>query len=328
MKMKYFGIDIGNHSTKSKNTVITSGFEGPYNAKPTIADKYLLFQDKYYIPSTTILAYQKDKTTNERAIVLALMSIAEEIIYTCSKVKKNSPPLSKSEVQAKIDKYNKIALGIGLPPTHYTESQVKKNIDYFNLYMGNGISFVYADYKFNLKLEVCRVYPQAGAGAINATRIASFPSYFVIDIGGYTVDTIFFEDGKPSGHWSSKEKGVLTLYKSIIDTCTMEFEITLDSRIIETVLKGGQTILEDDVKETIFQRTKQHAEDIINTLKESGIEFKAYPCFFMGGGSLLLKKYIETNPIISKNGLFFIEDTKANAAGYTIFIKDEIQATL
>jgi len=323
--MLYLGIDVGNFDTKSQNTVIPSGYEGPFTSKPPIAKQYLMYNGNYYIPTTTRFPYLKDKTTNERALFLTLMSIGSELIYKFSKVKSDEQPRTKEEIQYMISSVTEIALGVGLPPNHYTSKFVSKLITYYNNYMQEGISFEYNGFIFNFSLKNCKVYPQGGAGAVCINKITSFPAYFIVDIGGYTVDTIFFENNTPSGKWSSKEKGIITLYDDIIDKVAMEHDMTIDARNIESVLKEEKNILSAEVKETIKSMTQHHADTILNTLKESGIEFKAYPCLFMGGGSLLLKPYIIKNPLISKEGIHFISDNKANAIGYARLLKADLK---
>lgn len=310
------GVDVGNYDTKSQNTVIPSGYDGPYTAKPPIAQNYLMYDGKYYLPRSTRFAYQKDKTTSDRALLLTLMSIANEIIFTASKVDKDSKPKRPEEIQSAISTVKTVSLAVGLPPSHYTKTRVMNLIGYYEKYMKNGIEFIYNDYKFNFYMDKCNVLPQGGAGAMLVNKITKYPSYYIIDIGGYTVDTIFYVDYTTAEKWSSKEKGILTLIEEIIDRVTMEHDVTLDARLIEAVLKGENTIIPDAAKKTIYEMTKSYCDSIINILKESGIEFKAYPCLFMGGGSMLLKEFILNNPLINKDGIHFVNDNKANAIGY------------
>ena len=74
--MLYLGIDVGNSDTKSENTTFPSGYEGPYSSRPAIVNEYLELNGKYFIPTTDRLFYLKDKTADDRCIVLTLMAIA------------------------------------------------------------------------------------------------------------------------------------------------------------------------------------------------------------------------------------------------------------
>ena len=79
--MFYLGIDVGNYDTKSQHTTTPSGYDGPTPEKPLLAEEYLCYNGQYYVSTTTRFAYEKDKTRNERALILTLFAIANEIEF-------------------------------------------------------------------------------------------------------------------------------------------------------------------------------------------------------------------------------------------------------
>ena len=320
--MFYLGIDVGNYDTKSQHTTTPSGYDGPTPEKPLLAGEYLCLNGQYYVPTSSRFAYEKDKTRSERALVLTLFSIAKEIHYAVSKSRTD---LEHEDVQRLIGNIKEIALGVGLPPTHYTNARIDELKTYYKKFLGNGITFTWNDYEFNLTLKAIGVYPQGGAAASapDNTFRKKYPTYYIIDIGGYTVDIVKFTNNQIDGRWTSKEEGMLILYDDIISKAQMNFDITLDNDIIEDVLSEQDTILEQVLLDFIKTKTKEHADRIIDIVRQLGVEFKAYPVAFTGGGSLMLKENILENPLINQKAVIFLPDPCANAKGYARFIKEE-----
>lgn len=56
--------------------------------------------------------------------------------------------------------------------------------------------------------------------------------------------------------------------------------------------------------------------DLLNSIRERGIDTKSTYAIFIGGGAVLLKKFIEKADRLGK--YMFIEDLRANAKGYEI----------
>lgn len=323
--MLYLGIDVGNSDTKSENTTFPSGYEGPYSSRPAIVNEYLELNGKYFIPTTDRLFYLKDKTADDRCIVLTLMAIAKELINKYSKPENST----KESVQESISRVTEIALGAGLPMAHYKKNYIDDLIAYYIGYMGKHIEFSYDGYQFSFRMSVCKVYPQGGAAAVcKANKIAaSFNTYYVIDIGGYTVDVALIENGVPSKKRLSLELGIITLYDSIIEKVQTECDISIDSDVVQSVLKGEKTILPDKAINIITELTNKHANTILNALRQQKILFDSHPSLFVGGGSVLLKGAILKNPMIKKDAVQFITDTRANAKAYARLLKMECSAS-
>lgn len=321
--MFILGIDVGNYDTKSQHTTAPSGFEGPTPEKPLLASEYLEVDGKYYIPTTERFAYEKDKTRSDRCLILTLFSIAKEIYFSVSKSREN---LSHEEVQMLINNVKEIALGVGLPPEHYTKARIDELTTYYKKFLRNGIRFVWNDYEFNITMKACRVYPQGGSAATEPENIfrVKYPAYFVIDIGGYTVDIIKFKDNQINGKWTSKEEGVLIMFDDIISKVQMNFDITLDNTLLEDILLGKETILPKEVLSFIYESVQKHSNSIIDIARQLGVKFKAYPVLFGGGGSLLLHDFILNNNLINQNATIFLSDPCANAKGYGRLLKQEL----
>lgn len=68
-------------------------------------------------------------------------------------------------------------------------------------------------------------------------------------------------------------------------------DMRIEDEHISAVLSGQDTILPDDVKQTICGATKLHAQDILNQLRELQVDLRSNPAVFIGGGSLLLRPF-------------------------------------
>lgn len=319
------GVDVGNYDTKSQHTITPSGYKGPFSTLPPIADEWLSYNGGFYIPTTSRFPYEKDKTESERCVVLSLFAIAKEIIY---KVKKERKDASSTEIQNHIKNIDHITLGVGLPPAHYTEARVSALTDYYMSHLAKMTKFSYSGYQFILRMTECFVYPQGGAGAVDKDNSfkSEYDSYFVVDIGGYTVDLLKFTNGRIDGVWASKEEGIITIFDEIIEKAKTEHDITLDYHAIESVLSGKKSILEISHPETvqcIREEAQTKVDHLIDSIHQSGVEFSIYPCAFMGGGSLLLKDNILNNSMINEKTVVFIQDPCANAKAYEVFAEAE-----
>lgn len=66
--------------------------------------------------------------------------------------------------------------------------------------------------------------------------------------------------------------------------------------------------------ETITGATKQHASNILNQLRELQVDLRSNPAIFVGGGSILLRPFLENSPMVMRCS--FVDSPNANALGY------------
>lgn len=307
-----YGVDVGNHDTKTAHTSLISGYNA-YTSKPEMCQEYLKLNDIYYVPTSKRFAYKMDKTEDEQALVLTLLGIAKESIFRINRNK----VLTRNEQQSVINKITDINLGTGVPPMHCNMLS-KKTREYYEEYLKDTVSFEYNGFDFNLKAKNIFVFPQAYAAINNnkkCTFVTKYPKVYVVDIGGFTVDVLTIINGQPDlSIVASKQLGVLKLYQQIQNEVLRLKGYELDDFMIESVLLNKPHSLQPDVVELIQKHAAKWSDNIISTLREMGIEFQAYPSVFLGGGSLLFKKTINKNSIVGLHE--FINDVNANARGY------------
>lgn len=311
------GVDVGNYDTKTQSTVTPSSFAA-YERDQLIAEEALTFGGKYYIPTNERDNQEKDKTQSEHALVMTLFGIAKEIISQVSR--EGELP---SAIQRKVDDVRRIRLGVGLPVGFYSELSQKTH-RYYAQTFENGVCFGYkgkmtgGNYVyFNLMVDKIGVYPQDVIGIIRNPRLTipqATSDYYIIGIGGGTLDLIPMSDGPQVQKCVSLAMGTTEMYKAIGSRLQQNGYGEKDYRMIENVLLGKRTFISEEERRMIVSETKIYADKIINNLQNRGLKLNDYPSVFIGGGALLLRKYFEESGAFIKTE--FVENTRENAICY------------
>ena len=146
-------------------------------------------------------------------------------------------------------------------------------------------------------------------------KIAEYSKVITVDIGGFTLDYLLIRGGKPDlSVCDSLEKGVIRLYNDIASRINSEQDILLDDTDIDRIIQGEKTDFYGEVIRIVEDMTKTYVDDILGTLRERGLDLKTSCVVFIGGGSLLLRKYLEHSGKIGR--CIFVEDICANTKGY------------
>ena len=98
-----------------------------------------------------------------------------------------------------------------------------------------------------------------------------------------------------------------------------EYDMLCEESDIDAVLKNEQTVFSDAIINFIRDSARKFVADMIDQLRERGIDLKTSTAIFAGGGSLLLKEYIEADERIVSS--IVIDSIAANAKGYEILYK-------
>ena len=309
------GIDVGNSDTKSAHTSTPSGIKESPTLPPETSE-YLLYEGKYYIPSFDRMAYRMDKTVDDLCLALTLIAISKEVLFRAPEGK---------DPREYISRIDKVHLGVGLPPMHY--SMLKdKTIEYYKSTMSGGIVYEYSGYTFSFALDVCKVFPQDYTAVMTDKKSFELVRRFIdsrvyaIDIGGITVDYIPIIKGKPDMLGAdSIELGINKMFDAIIQQIFIKTGHRVGYDAIENVLNKKETILPEDIKELIIREAEKWTNNIVDVLKQKGMDLWAYPAIFLGGGSKILKPFLKSNSSIMNSE--FIPSANANAKAYTSAVK-------
>ena len=288
-------IDHGNHACKSIHFNFVSGL-AQHSVRPPMADEVLEYNGEFWTLSGQRLPYRRDKTRDESFFILTLFAIAKELAFAGS--------LPSAE---------KIDLAVGLPPEHYGLLKDKFR-DYFK--RNQSVQFIYNDKPITIMIRDVFVYPQAFAAiAPQKCQLKHHLRLFLVDIGGYTTDVLLLRQGKPDMQFCrSLETGVITMNNDIIRRVGALHDMQIEDEHISAVLAGKETILPEEVKDTIRKSAEQHAINILNQLRELKVDLRSNPAVFIGGGSALFRDYLEKSPLVASAS--FVESVNANAIGY------------
>ena len=288
-------IDHGNHACKTVHFNFVSGL-AQHSVRPPMADEVLEYNGEFWTLSGQRLPYRRDKTRDESFFILTLFAIAKELA--------NAGPLPSAE---------KVDLAVGLPPEHYGLLKDKFR-DYFN--RNQSVQFIYNDKPITIMIRDVFVYPQAFAAiAPQKCQLKHHLRLFLVDIGGYTTDVLLLRQGKPDMQFCrSLETGVITMNNDIIRRVGALHDMQIEDEHISAVLAGKETILPEEVKDTIRKSAEQHAINILNQLRELKVDLRSNPAVFIGGGSALFRDYLEKSPLVASAS--FVESVNANAIGY------------
>ena len=297
------GIDHGNYAVKTREFDFVSGL-AEHTVKPPMTDEILEYQGKYWTLSGKRLSYMRDKTQDDRFFILSLFAIAKEL-----------------EKRGKYVPMEKIQLAVGLPPEHYGLLRERFG-EYFK---DRGmLEFMYGGKPYRIFIDRVMVFPQAYAAVIQkSSLIVKTVRVFVIDIGGYTTDVLLLRNGKPDLQFCrSLETGIITMNNEIVRKVGALHDMRIEDEHISAVLGGKEIILPEEIKNTIREEAKFHAKEILDQLRELQVDLRANPAIFIGGGSILLKPFLEQSPLVVQAD--FIEDCHANAIGYEMLAENQM----
>ena len=288
-------IDHGNSAIKTVHHTFVSGL-AEHSVRPPMSEEVIEYNGSFWTLSGQRLPYCQDKTRDDRFFILTLFAIAKEMTHTgaCNSVER-------------------VHLAVGLPPEHYGILK-DKFAQYFK--RNESIHFVYNDHPFTIMIGKVFVYPQAYAAiAPQKSQLNHHLRVFLIDIGGYTTDVLLLKNGKPDMQFCrSLESGVITMNNDVVRRVGALHDMQIEDEHINAVLCGKETILPEEVKQTIREAAEQHAKDILDKLRELKVDLRSNPAYFIGGGSILFREYLDRSPLVAK--AYYVENPNANAVGY------------
>lgn len=257
----------------------------------------LKYEDKYYQISDQRIPYRRDKTEDDRFFILTLFGIANEI----------------EAAGAYVPGVMRVQLAVGLPPAHYG-AQCQKFIGYFS--RRGVVSFTCRDKPYSILIDDVACYPQSYAAAASfLSSLVTVPLALVVDIGGYTMDFIRIKRGEGDlAACDSLENGVIMLYNKITSKVRSAHDILLSELEIDAILSGQRVQGLQEVTPVVERCAREFVSDLLSALRERQLELRAGPVIFVGGGAILLKRYIEESGKVAYP--LFVEDIRANVKGY------------
>ena len=90
--------------------------------------------------------------------------------------------------------------------------------------------------------------------------------------------------------------------------------ISLTTAQIESVLRGDASSLLDEVKSIIHTQADKYVQSLLSAITECGLDTRAMPTIFLGGGAALLKRRVPPTNALCRP--FILDDVSLNAKGY------------
>jgi len=295
-----FGLDNGNKCIKTSEGYISEAGFIKSNNEPISTSNLLIYEGKFYSIGSSRLGVQMDKTVNQDAFILSLPAIADAI--------------NKAQVEGEVD----VILGVGLPIVNYGTLK-KKFREYF---LRQDIKFNFNKKDYAINIVDCRTYPQGYSALITVFNSYKNLLCNVIDIGGYTIDFFRVENGIIDiKSCYSLPDGIITLIANVQQEL-LKMNIRLTEGQVQDIIAGKEPVIfEVDVKEMVEVFAKDYTENILSKIQEYGFEFRN-ATVFTGGGSMLLKRYIEESSRVKYADFL---DQFANARGYKILLEQELR---
>ncbi|WP_085522476.1 ParM/StbA family protein [Tuberibacillus sp. Marseille-P3662] len=283
------------------------------------------------------------KSEEDQTLVMLLASMALDAVKPENKQVFNR---SNQVVEANY------TLGTGLPLREVKEG---KDVGYRSQLLGSvhQVEFLvtpkYQGLKVNIKLDEVKIYPEGFAAFINLVMDNNLniinkdlidKQILIQDIGGLSTDIAVIrnrnvDDDKAQGY----NLGVSEALETIRDEINKKHGVELDSRrdVVDIItkkndrnhimVKGSRTSVHDITDRVLLELAKKQYRHLRNTWQRNS---QTEICYFVGGGSSVLKDYIKTlNNSLDGFNIDFFEDEKESiwmmANAYYKLISEFIQ---
>ena len=289
------GVDHGYAAMKTVHFTFPSGLVA-YEHEPYTQKDVLEYGGRYYVVGSGRQPLQKDKTGTEDYYLLSLAAIAKELEY------RGIEPSCCS-----------IVLAAGLPLTSFGRDK-KKFRDYL-LRGSSPVLFRYEGREYAVRITDVKLFPQGYAAVLTQSGLLDEPSVIVADIGGWTVDLMRLDNRIPNAATCrSMELGMIRCIDEISEQVRRALGVSLTAAQIESVLRGDASSLSDEIKTIIHTQAGCYIQSVFSAMLESGLDIRAMPTVFLGGGAALLKRHGSSINALCRP--YILDDVNLNAKGY------------
>ena len=288
------GVDHGYYAMKTTHCAFPTGLV-EYEHEPYTQKDVLEYGGKFYVVGTSRQPLQKDKTRTEDYYLLTLAAIAKELEY------RQAGPVTT------------VHLAAGLPLTSFGRDKRK-----FKEYLfrdGQAVTFRYEWTAYTVTIERVSLFPQGYAAVLTQQELLDEPSVIVADIGGWTVDLMRLDNRIPNASaCRSLELGMIRCLDEIAEQIRRALGLSMTAAQIESVLRGEVSSVDSQAKEIIHREAGAYARRLLSAIVECGLDVRAMPAIFLGGGSALLKRHVGATDSLCRP--LILDDVCLNAKGY------------
>ena len=293
------GVDHGYAAMKTVHFSFPTGLV-EYEHEPYTQKDVLEYNGRYYVVGSGRQPLQKDKTQTEDYYLLTLAAIAMEMGFRGTNGMAD------------------IHLAAGLPLTSFGRD--KKAFRDYLLRAGGPVTFRYEGESYTITVSDVSLFPQGYAAVLTQPELLDEPSVIVADIGGWTVDLMRLDRRIPNAATCrSLEWGMIRCIDEISEQVRRVLGLSLTTAQIECVLRGDASSLPDEAKGIIHAQADLYVQNLLSTITECGLDTRAMPTIFIGGGAALMKRRVSAT-----NGLcrpVILDDVSLNAKGYERLVR-------
>jgi plasmid segregation protein ParM len=288
------GVDHGYAAMKTSHFSFPTGLV-EYEHEPYTSENVLEYGGKYYVVGSGRQPLQKDKTLTEDYYLLTLAAIAKELAY------RNA------------DRTVNVHLAAGLPLTSFGRD--KKRFRDYLLREGKPILFSFEGIEYQVTITEVSLFPQGYAAVLTQTGLLDEPSVIVADIGGWTVDLMRLDNRIPNAATCrSLESGMIRCLDEISEQLRRSLGLSMTAAQIESVLHGGVSSVDENAKQIIHREAGAYVHRLLSAIAESGLDVRAMPAIFLGGGAALMKRHVTAVDSLCRP--IILDDVCLNAKGY------------
>ena len=289
------GIDHGYYAIKTRHCSFPAGLTCYGSHEPYTRQSVLEVDGQFYVCGTGRQPVRCDKTENDTYYLLTLAALAQEI-------KMRGAPNESS-----------VKIAAGLPLTSFGRDKPK-----FRQYLlrSQPVLFRFEGTEYKIAVEDVALFPQGYAALLtDPDLLLDEPSLLLMDIGGWTVDLMRLDDRIPNAATCrSMELGMIRCLDEIGEQIRRSLGLSMTAAQIESVLRADASRMDENAKKIIRQEAEHYTKRLLSAIAESGLDVRAMPAVFLGGGAALLKQYVSAadglcRPII-------LDDVSLNAKGY------------
>lgn len=293
-EMIIIGVDHGYAAMKTAHFSFPTGLV-EYEHEPYTQKNVLEYGGRYFVVGSGRQPLQKDKIQTEDYYLLTLAAIARELTYRGA------------------ERTAAVHLAAGLPLTSFGRDK-KKFRDYLHR-AGGPVSFRYEGVDYAVTIPEVSLFPQGYAAVLTQTELLDEPSVIVADIGGWTVDLMRLDNRIPNAATCrSLELGMIRCIDGISEQVRRMFGVSMTDAQIESVLRGDAGSMDERLRAVIHAQADKYVRGLLSAITESGLDTRAMPAIFLGGGAALMKRRISATEGLCRP--FILDDVCLNAKGY------------
>lgn len=288
------GVDHGYAAMKTAHFSFPTGLVG-YEHEPYTRKDVLELYGRFYVVGTGRQPLQKDKTQTEDYYLLTLAAIAKELEH------RQAGPVAT------------VHLAAGLPLTSFGRD--KKKFREYLFRDGKPVTFRYEWTTYTVTIEKVSLFPQGYAAVLTQSTLLDEPSIIVADIGGWTVDLMRLDGRIPNAATCrSLELGMIRCLDEIAEQIRRSLGLSMTAAQIESVLCGEANSVDNNARLIIHREAGAYTRRLLSAIAESGLDVRAMPTIFLGGGAALMKRHVTATDGLCRP--LILDDVCLNAKGY------------